>query len=230
MLDSPGTYISEHDPSHLVLKSSRKTCSKSKRTFLLRDLSRNSITYLVQAMLTPKSAQPRSEIWKLFDHVLLLAKGSPLYSGQSSRCLAYFESHGHVLPPFVNPAEFLIDLAAIDTRSPEAEESSATRVQGLIQAFETSPENTGLQIVQKETSIGPVGSIEGRSRQHHATLRHQIRVLTGRTLKTTYRDPLGIAGSMLEATSMAVITGWIFLQLDGSLSGIRSREGSYILE
>ena len=37
---------------------------------------------------------------------------------------------------------------------------------------------------------------------------------------------MGIAGSMLEATSMAVITGWIFLQLDGSLSGIRSREGA----
>ena len=37
---------------------------------------------------------------------------------------------------------------------------------------------------------------------------------------------MGIAGSMLEAISMAVITGWIFLQLDGSLSGIRSREGA----
>ena len=37
---------------------------------------------------------------------------------------------------------------------------------------------------------------------------------------------MGIAGSMLEAISIAIITGWIFLQLDGSLSGIRSREGA----
>ena len=37
---------------------------------------------------------------------------------------------------------------------------------------------------------------------------------------------MGIGGSMLEAISMAIITGWIFLQLDGSLSGIRSREGA----
>ena len=37
---------------------------------------------------------------------------------------------------------------------------------------------------------------------------------------------MGVAGSMLEAISMAVLTGWIFLQLDGSLSGIRSREGA----
>ena len=33
-------------------------------------------------------------------------------------------------------------------------------------------------------------------------------------------------GSLVEAIGMAVITGWIFLQLDGSLSGIRSRQGA----
>jgi hypothetical protein len=33
-------------------------------------------------------------------------------------------------------------------------------------------------------------------------------------------------GSLVEAVGMAVITGWIFLQLDGSLSGIRSRQGA----
>ncbi|CAF9917322.1 MAG: hypothetical protein ALECFALPRED_011104 [Alectoria fallacina] len=170
--------------------------------------------------------QPRSEIWQLFDHVLLLAKGSPLYSGRSATCLAYFERHGYVLPSFVNPAEFLIDLAAIDSRSLEAEESSVTRVQGLIQAFRNSPENTELQVVEEKTSMGPTGSVVERPGQHHATLSHQIRVLTERTFIVTFRDPLGIIGSMLEAISMAVITGWIFLQLDGSLSGIRSREGA----
>ena len=170
--------------------------------------------------------QPRSEIWQLFDHVLLLAKGSPLYSGPSASCLAYFENHGYVLPSFVNPAEFFIDLAAIDTRSPEAEESSAARVQGLICAFEASTENSRLQAVEEKPSMGPDELVLEKPGQHHATLGHQIRVLTERTFKVTFRDPLGIFGSMLEAISMAIITGWIFLQLDGSLSGIRSREGA----
>ena len=158
--------------------------------------------------------------------MLLLAKGSPLYSGPSAKCLAYFEHVGYILPPFVNPAEYLIDLAAIDTRSPDAEESSGTRVQSLIQAFRTSSEYNGLQAAQEKSSLSPIESADTHSGQHHATLSQQVRVLTGRSFKTTYRDPMGIAGSMLEATSMAVITGWIFLQLDGSLSGIRSREGA----
>ena len=141
-------------------------------------------------------------------------------------CLQYFEHLGYTLPPFVNPAEFLIDLAAVDTRSPDAEDSSLSRVQSLIQAFEKSPENKGLSAVPEKTSVAPIGLIAEKSRQHHATLGHQIKVLTERTFKVTFRDPLGIAGSMLEATTMAIITGWIFLQLDGSLSGIRSREGA----
>lgn len=170
--------------------------------------------------------QPRSEIWQLFERVVLLAKGSPLYSGPSVECLQYFERLGYVLPPFVNPAEFLIDLAAVDTRSPDAEDASLSRVQGLIQTFETSPENKGLSAVQEKTSVAPSGLVAEKSRQHHATLGHQIKTLTERTFKVTFRDPLGIAGSMLEAISMAIITGWIFLQLDGSLSGIRSREGA----
>ncbi len=130
---------------------------------------------------------PRSEIWQLFDHVLLLAKGSPLYSGQTASCLAYFENLGYILPPFVNPAEFLIDLAAIDTRSPEAEASSVVRVQGLIQTFQESPENIA---VQEKPATGRSAPIAGRSGQHHAVLSHQVRVLTKRSFKTTYRDPV----------------------------------------
>lgn len=37
---------------------------------------------------------------------------------------------------------------------------------------------------------------------------------------------MGMFGSLIEAIGMGVITGWIFLQLDGSLSGIRSRQGA----
>lgn len=170
--------------------------------------------------------QPRGEIWDLFDHVLLLAQGSPLYSGPAAKCLPYFEDRGHALPVFVNPAEHLIDLSAIDNRSPEAENRTSARVSGLVLAFRNSPENDSLHADEEKYSQDTIGNNERESRQTHAPMGHQIRILTARTIKVTYRDPMGVAGSMLEAISMAVITGWIFLQLDGSLSGIRSREGA----
>lgn len=172
--------------------------------------------------------QPRSEIWGLFDNLLLLSGGSPLYSGPAADCLEYFAQQGHKLPALVNPAEFLIDLAAVDTRTEESEASSSAHVEALKQAWRRSSldrmskpynddrRNSGFPMITHPTS----------RKQDSTGLSRQIRVLTVRTFKITYRDPMGMAGSLLEAVTMGVINGLIFLQLDGSLAGIRSREGA----
>ena len=172
--------------------------------------------------------QPRSEIWGLLDHLVLLSGGSPLYSGPTAGCLPYFELQGHVLPAFVNPAEFIIDLAAVDTRTEELESASSVRVDALryhwknfanAELSKPSDEKTA-----EEYHLSSTPAPKKSPRQ--STLGRQTNVLTRRTLKVTYRDPMGMAGSLLEATSMAVLQGWIFLKMDGSLAGIRSRQGA----
>ena len=55
---------------------------------------------------------------------------------------------------------------------------------------------------------------------------NEVMVQTTRTFKTTIRDPMGILGSLTEAIILGIIAGWIFVKLDGTLSGIRSREGA----
>ena len=172
--------------------------------------------------------QPRSEIWGLFDNILLLSGGSPLYSGSAHECLGYFSDHGYNLPEFVNPAEFLIDLAAIDTRTEESEATSAARVLDLKQAWsQSSLEKLSKSYEDKRPYSGmPSMSTPNAREKHSTTVGRQIRVLTERTFKMTYRDPMGMAGSLLEAVTMGIINGLIFLQLDGSLAGIRSREGA----
>lgn len=169
---------------------------------------------------------PRSEIWSLFDNVILLARGFPLYSGPASESLAHFEQCGHVLPPFVNPAEFLIDLAAIDNRTEALEAASHIHVDHLRQMWRSQPSTNAKGKNEKEAPVTPVrGNVEAGAMKK-VSFRRQLRVLTSRTFTTTIRDPMGVAGSLLEAIGMAVINGWIFLQLDESLAGIRSRQGS----
>ncbi|KAL8948964.1 MAG: hypothetical protein Q9222_004886 [Ikaeria aurantiellina] len=169
--------------------------------------------------------QPRSEIWDLFDRLVLLSGGATLYSGTAKNCLPYFEDLGHSLPPFVNPAEYLVDLAAIDIRTADLEEKSTMRVEHLKQAWRTESSNRASWIAgeKMEAAVPPAQTHHSRN---YASLGRQIRVLTARTFKITYRDPMGVAGSLIEAISMAIITGWIFLNLDGSLAGIRSRQGA----
>lgn len=168
---------------------------------------------------------PRSEIWRLFDNVILLARGSALYSGPASESLAHFEKCGHILPPFVNPAEFLIDLAAIDNRTEALEAASHVRVSHLREMWLSRQLSTPEDNDEKKTPALPLDSTNTGPIKK-VSFRRQFRVLTSRTFKTTIRDPMGVAGSLLEAIGMAVINGWIFLQLDQSLAGIRSRQGS----
>lgn len=167
--------------------------------------------------------QPRSEIWGLFDGLLILTGGSPVYSGSIAKCIPYFEDLGYKLPPFVNPAEHLVDLAAVDTRSTELEATSSARVESLKQTWNVFWEGQASQPEEKKSSHLQTHTTPGN---HRSTLSRQVRVLTARTLKVTLRDPLGVTASLVEATAMGVVMGWIFLSLDGSLSGIRSKEGA----
>ncbi|RPA99436.1 P-loop containing nucleoside triphosphate hydrolase protein [Choiromyces venosus 120613-1] len=177
--------------------------------------------------------QPRSEIWGLFDRITLLTKGKPMYGGKRDDVLSYFASLGYPFPEHVNPADFLIDLSAIDFRTPEAEEASIVRIGGLVDSWR---EEESSVLSRKNTAAAEKHRKDRENEQAGNTatsviiitpsLSRQISVLTRRSLKTTYRDPLGIAGTLGEAISMAIVAGWIFYHLDHSLSGIRSRQGA----
>lgn len=154
-----------------------------------------------------------------------MTKGSPAYVGSAKECLPYFARLGHELPPFVNPAEFLIDIVSVDNRDPEAERIAQARVDDIKRAWRDHASQSESKTTLREPK--PLSMSHTRSfRTKHASLLQQIRVLTARTWIVSIRDPMGMLGSLIEAIAMSVITGWIFYQVDGSLSGIRSRQGA----
>ncbi|ROV93387.1 hypothetical protein VMCG_08424 [Cytospora schulzeri] len=54
--------------------------------------------------------QPRSNIVALFDRLILLAQGRPVYSGPFAQCQDYFDHIGYPCPPGFNIADYLVDL------------------------------------------------------------------------------------------------------------------------
>jgi ABC-type multidrug transport system ATPase subunit len=165
--------------------------------------------------------QPRSQMWELFDNVLLLSGGSLVYGGAKDACIPYFETLGYPLPAFVNPAEHIIDLAAIDTRSTDAEATSQLRVKQLKEAWKSAFGSTE----NKKDNVN-VATQSHLLRPNRSSFQHQVRVQTARTVKTAWRDPFGISGSLSEALLLGLITGWVFLDIDESLTGVRSRVGA----
>ncbi|KAI0545957.1 P-loop containing nucleoside triphosphate hydrolase protein [Xylaria curta] len=183
----------------------------------LKDLAQKGRTILTTLH------SPRSSIWALMDNLVLLSRGCLVYSGPTKDCIPWFSSLGYELPPFVNPAEFTIDHAAIDNRTPELEEESTVRVERLKAAWAGNPRNAFENL---SSSYSNDSMLTLRTRPSHADFIRQLRVLTHRTFKVTYRDPMGMAGSLLEAILIAIITGYIFYNLSRDQSGIRSREGA----
>ncbi|KAL5828500.1 hypothetical protein ACOSQ3_017968 [Xanthoceras sorbifolium] len=56
--------------------------------------------------------QPSSRLYRMFDKVLVLSDGYPIYNGRAGQVMEYFGSIGYVPSfNFLNPADFLLDLA-----------------------------------------------------------------------------------------------------------------------
>jgi hypothetical protein len=60
--------------------------------------------------------QPRTLIFDLFDHLLIMQAGCVVYDGGVAACVRYFEAAGFSLPPRTNPADWLMDLLKGDLR------------------------------------------------------------------------------------------------------------------
>lgn len=170
--------------------------------------------------------QPRSEIYGIFDNLVVLTRGAPVYSGPEALCLPYFEKKDYKLPPFVNPAEWLIDIAAVDNRSPELEAESLAKVDRLKEEWQQESLRKWGDEHRNGGQLVAGSKLKQSSKDQRSTFMRQVKVLTARTHKVTLRDPMGISACIIEAILMGVITGWIFYQLDGSQSGIRSMQGA----
>ncbi|KAK8227206.1 ABC transporter-like protein [Phyllosticta capitalensis] len=170
--------------------------------------------------------QPRSEIWNLFDNLVILTKGCPAYSGPAAEALPFFEGLGYELPTFVNPAEFLIDLAAVDQRTPDLEQTSLARVGRIKAAWRERETSTKLAQVESMPETIEISDEQSRLKIGELKFFREVWVLTRRTWVVTIRDPLGMLGSLFEAIVMAIICGYIFFQLGEDAAGIKSRQGA----
>jgi len=179
----------------------------------LRDLARSGRTVIITIH------QPRSDIFFLFDYITLLSHGQTVYSGPTSEVLTYFDQRGFPCPEHVNPADYLIDLSTVDTRTESGEETSSARVNGLLLGWKE------LQSVSEATNNRPITLPEAPIKAPGVPLIRQTWYLTTRNFWITIRDIFGLGGFLFEAIFIGVIVGWVFYKIPPTLTGIRSMQG-----
>jgi ABC-type multidrug transport system ATPase subunit len=171
--------------------------------------------------------QPRSEIWEVVDNIVLLARGAVVYAGARSSCIDYFAKQGHSLPSFVNPFDFIIDVASIDVRTEASERTTAARVAALHEAWSVTSTQIIRSLPEWAGNLTPFDANAGSAIQATINWSHRMYVHTHRNWVTTIRDRLGLLAAIIEAIGMGIASGWIYFGLGEDLTGIRSRQGAF---
>eukprot|EP00253_Pinus_taeda_P001194 PITA_01194 len=99
------------DPSILLLDEPTSGLDSSTSLKLLQVL--NNIAKSGTTIITTIH-QPSSRVFHMFDRLLVISEGQPIFSGQARDAMDYFGSIGFIPSIPMNPADFVLDLATGD--------------------------------------------------------------------------------------------------------------------
>lgn len=192
--------------------------------------------------------QPRNNLLKLFDKILLLSEGKTVFFGSVPAALLHFSKLGYVCPESENPTDFFLDIlsgATIDGDVYKNSEEKQSAKRKLLEPLYTSwksEENRfhySENMIDEETHKTTLTAFSQGvySASHH---RHQSNVLyryfgawliqfwllLKRSLKLIVRDRISILFSLIQTLIVVFLYGIIFYKMPLSIhTGIQNRVG-----
>ncbi|XP_023511452.1 ABC transporter G family member 21-like [Cucurbita pepo subsp. pepo] len=180
--------------------------------------------------------QPSARIYAMLDKVLVMSEGSSIYSGDAGRVVEYFESIGygaHGGLNFVNPADFLLDLAngialasdtkEDDTQQGEFPEDRQTAIkQSLISIYRTNLYPSLKAEIQAEPQSDSPPLFTSQQERWACSWWDQFVVLLSRGLKERKHE--SYSGSRIFHTmSISIIAGILWWR--SSISNLQDQVG-----
>ncbi|KAJ1509786.1 hypothetical protein HMI56_006633 [Coelomomyces lativittatus] len=169
--------------------------------------------------------QPRSNIFALFDTLILLSKGNVVYSGEAKKLADHLKRLGYPCPPGYNLADYLMDLTFKQTLPSEVSPYMSFNVQDLIAGYHASTVFKETQLTIKEALIP--GPLVLPNHSQRPGFWNQFKILASRTFKHTLRHPSLLLMHYLIAIVVALLCGTMFWQLSNDIPGFQNRLGCF---
>lgn len=158
--------------------------------------------------------QPSSDIFYLFDDLMLLSEGEVVYYGPVGEVIDYFSRLGFEFPKYCNPADFLFMTVLHES------DSSVLREHWL----QSQQYQSMLQHIQLATSNAPITY----SSRQKAPFKTQFAFLLDRASKNAFRNELIIRVRLFQSVFIGLLAGLVFINATGgtvagqiqSLSGV----------
>ncbi|EME28881.1 ABC transporter, ATP-binding protein [Galdieria sulphuraria] len=166
--------------------------------------------------------QPGSNIFNLFDMLLLLSKGKIMYFGPAKKAVSYFSLLGYECPSHSNPADYFLDLIAVDIRSSKLEQDSLSRIAFLHKAYN---ENVSLQnrIREKEATWESTEDSNGMNEnetweKHPYPYWMEFSILLIRAWKLLIRERVVAGIRTVQTLIFSILVGLIWLNKGRNIS------------
>ncbi|EWS74862.1 transporter family ABC domain protein (macronuclear) [Tetrahymena thermophila SB210] len=147
---------------------------------------------------------PSSDIWSIFDRIMLLVDGRFIYQGASNeKIISHFNSFGFVCPKLQNPADYFLSIM-------NASENNLKNFPKYFEGYEKLND-----IVQNEIEQKQIQMI--LSSKYQTPIYYQIIQIAKRSWKNVKRNPILFKIRIIQAIFMAIFLGLVYVKIeDGS--------------
>lgn len=160
--------------------------------------------------------QPDSDIFSLFDRLMLLVEGKFIYQGNAQNSISYFQKIGFSCPIHSNPSDYYMQIM-------HREFDSAHCRQRFDNFFEKYDEiirpNVSMEIESHSTGNFQMSSYSN-------SFFYELKYLAKRNVKNILRNPVVLFGRLFQTLFLAFICGSIYFELEPNISSINNRFGA----
>ena len=170
--------------------------------------------------------QARSDLFKYFDHILLLARGGhPVYAGKGQSMLPHFSSLGYNCPLTTNPADFVLDLITVDLQNPARETVSRNKISSLAAQWEkTTAEKVKLDLTAADVHVSTPAEL-GKLKRSMTPLHIALPLLLRRSFLNYRRSSVVLDARMIQVLGFSIIVTLFWAPLKSSYEDVQSRLG-----
>ncbi|EDV34941.1 uncharacterized protein Dana_GF22478 [Drosophila ananassae] len=170
--------------------------------------------------------QPSSELFELFDKILLMAEGRVAFLGTPSEAVDFFSYVGAQCPTNYNPADFYVQVLAV---VPGREIESRDRIAKICDNFAISKVARDMeQLLATKNLTQPLEQREN-GYTYKATWFMQFRAVLWRSWLSVLKEPLLVKVRLIQTTMVAILIGLIFLGQQLTQVGVMNINGAIFL-
>eukprot|EP00095_Tigriopus_kingsejongensis_P010869 maker-scaffold864_size87066-snap-gene-0.21 protein:Tk10869 transcript:maker-scaffold864_size87066-snap-gene-0.21-mRNA-1 annotation:"protein white" len=175
--------------------------------------------------------QPSSQVFAMFDRVLLMAEGEVAYLGSIERTFGFFSEAGFPCPEHFNPADHYVQVLAV---SPGDEDQCRKRIQAIATNFKASPEGKAVAAevsFQKEhqQTSSQLEMASKKTSPYKATWWQQFRALLWRSFISVIKEPMIIQINLIQTIVISLILGIIYMDQDYNQVGAANINGALFI-